>query len=215
MKRKAIAIAVGMAALVAAPLAQANSELELISGSATVTMTTGSPISYQGSVGGWNINVTTGLAGSSGLELNSVDATSTGTSVPLEILWSSSFSSPVSGTYTAGVGGTLMTGMNDSFTAYYGSSLFSTTGQLAPTLSFNATPFSGSDSGTIAGSATYLTEEAVLGGASAPNSLTSFDFTLTGMPPAVPDGASTLALLGCGVVGLAVFHRKSRKLRST
>jgi hypothetical protein len=214
MRKKLIAgVVVAAAALLIGPMARANSELELISGSTTVTLATGSPITYNGSVGGWDINVTTGtFVGTSGLELNSVDASSMGIGTPLEILWSSSFA-PASGTYVASVGGTMDVTMADSFSSYYGSTLFSTANPLTAPLIFTSNPFSGTDSGAISGSATYLTEMAILNGALIPGSETSFDFQLagTGTPP-VPDGGPTLILLGCAMGGLAVFRRKAPKV---
>jgi hypothetical protein len=201
-------ILVATAALAVTPLAHANSELELISGATTVTVTTGTPISYDGTIGSWNINVTTGtILGTSGLDLTSIDATTSGTSSPLEILWSSSFASSVSGNYAASVGGTMTGGLTDSFSSYYDSTLMGMSNPLTPALVFTANPFSGSDTGAITGTATYLTEEAILSGATIPGSQTSFDFQVT---PA-PDGGATIALLGCAMAGLTLVRSRTGK----
>ena len=99
-------VMVAAAALViSAPLAHANSELELISGATTVTVNGVSGVaSYNGAVGTWDINVTTGLAlGANNIDVNSVDATTTGTAASLEILWSADGYSKLGG-YTAQVG---------------------------------------------------------------------------------------------------------------
>jgi hypothetical protein len=195
--------------LVVAPLAHANSELELISGATTVSVTTGSPIQYIGTVGTWTLDVSTGtILGTSGLDLSSVNGSSTGTSVPLTIIWSSSFASSVTGGYAASVGGTLTSGITDTFTSYTSSTILGTTTPLTPAMVVSANPFSAATTGTVAGSATYLTEEAVISGATASGSQTSFDFQLLSN---VPDGGTTIALLGCAMAGLTLVRSKIGK----
>jgi len=210
MTTKITASLVAAATIALAPMAHANAELELISGATTVSVTAanvGSAYVYSGSVGGWSLSVSTGtFLGASGLDINSV-STSGGTSSPLEILWSSSFASPVSGNYLATVGGTLNGGLTVAFSSYVGSTILSTGTQLTPTITFSTSPYSGSSSGTASPSATYLTEEALISNGQTSGAQASFDFSVN----AVPDGGMTLALLGGSMAGLTLIRSKINK----
>jgi hypothetical protein len=206
----AASLMIATATLVVAPLAHATAELELISGASTVTVTTGvaGVYNYNGSVGSWNVNISTGTLLGNYMDLNSVDQTTAGTSTPLEILWSTSFAGPISGTFNAGVGGTLTSGMTVAFSSYYSSTLLGTTTQLTPTLTFTSTPYSGTTSGSISGTSTYVTEVAMLSGATAANSEASFDFDVS---TNVPDGGTTLVLLGGAMAGMTFIRSKINK----
>lgn len=204
------------AVVVSAPLAHATSELELISGAASTIITgVNGYASYNGSLGVWNINVTTGLAapadgipGAPNIDLNSTDATSTG-GTPLEILWSAGGYTSTGG-IVAGIGGTLGAGVSVTFTGYYGSTVLSTANAINATLSMN-TPgaFSGSDFGSVPNSATtpyFLTEVVTLN--SIGGSQSSFDANL-----AVPDGGATLMLLGSAMTAMTLVRSKLGKLK--
>jgi hypothetical protein len=189
-------IAAILIATLAAFVAHASSELELISGGITVTVTSGSSggYTYSGSVGAWSLNVATGsIVGSDGMDLTSLDATSSGTSSPLIILWSTSFASAVSGWCSAAVGGTLTTGVNFTVSSYYGSSLLSTANPLTAPVTFAGSPFSGNNLGMIAATATYLTQEVVISNATAAGSEVSFDFDLTPTTPPLLSAATSIA----------------------
>jgi hypothetical protein len=192
--------------------ATAQSELELISGSSSTTVGgpfNGNDYGLFASVGSWSLNFSTGaFSGTSGLELSSLNATTSGTSTPLEILWSSSFESDVSGTYMASASGTLTSGVAGSFSSYYGSTILTTANPLTAPLSGSTSPFGVGDSGTISGSATFLTEEVVLSGATNSNSQISFAFYLTAAPVPEP-GTFSLLSLG-GLAAITCFHRKRR-----
>jgi len=210
MKTKIIASAVVAAAalMVSSPLASANSELQIISGGVTNTVAgVGGVASYNGVVGNWDINVTTGIAGANSIDVNSVDKTTSGTSNPLEILWSADGFTKLGG-YDAQVGGTLSAGLTDSFSSYYDSTLLGTTHSLTAPLTFSTSPFAGTDSGSVSGSVPFvLTEEVYITGGTAAGSLTSFDYNLS----AVPDGGSAVILLGGAMTAMVLIRSKVGK----
>ncbi len=193
--------------------AHAQSELILSSGSSTISVTGNANglASYNGSVGGWSVDVSTGLAipsePSDTIDLNSVSLSVPGTADPLEILWSSTGYTP--GTYSASVGGTLSTGISDRFTSYYGGTVGNLTGAavLTASLAFSGNPFSGSASGVASGASPVLTQEVLISGGSLPFSESSFDFKVA--PVAVPE-SSSIGLLFAGAC-LAVTKLKRAK----
>jgi hypothetical protein len=202
--------------------AQAQSELILISGASVQTLSGGASgyASYNGSVGGWNVDVSTGLAGPSQpfdtIDLNSVSLSIGGTAAPLTILWSAA--GYTAGPYTASVGGTLSPGLTDQFTSYYGGAvgdpnISSDAPLLTGPLVFNTSPFSATANGFAAGGPPVLTEEVVISGGNAPFSETSFDYNVA---PAVPEPAAMGSLFGGACLasfGGACFV--SRKLKRT
>lgn len=203
--------------------ASAQSELVLISGASVETLSGGvsGEASYNGSVGGWNVDVSTGLAGPSQpfdtIDLNSVSLSIGGTAAPLEILWSAAGYAP--GSYTASVGGTLSAGISDQFTSYFGGSVGDQNialdaSLLTGPLTFNYNPFSSTASGIAAGGPSVLTEVVLISGGNAPFSETSFDYNVA--PTVVPEPADMGSLFGgacLASLGGACFV--SRKLKRT
>lgn len=212
MRAKLFASVVAAAALaISAPLAHANQMLTLISGSTTVTMPgVGGYANYSGAVGGWNVNVTTGLASpadggiSDSLDLNSIDSSVLGTPLPLLIDWDATgYSQP--GGYAAQIGGTLSAGISLTYATFYNGA-----NALTAPLTFSASPFAGSANGFVPfATATPfdLAQTIYITGATAPGSLTSFDANLT----AVPDGGSTLILLGGAITAMTLIRSKKSK----
>jgi len=202
--------------VMSAPQAQANSMLELISGGNTVTVAGVAGLaSYNGSVGAWNINVTTGTAapvlGPNSIDVNSVDSTTTGTVQTLTILWSAN---GITGAhnYTDTVGGTLSTGLTDVFSSYYDTTgtLDTTATALTAAITESSSPFAAtSNGGPTPGGPYALTEEVVISGATAANSITSFNDNLS----ALPDGGATLTLLGGAMTAMAMIRSKVGKLK--
>ena len=94
------------------------------------------------------------------------------------------------------------------FSSFYGSSLLSTANALTAALSYSSSPFSGTATGIVSGSSPFaLTEVVLISGATAANSQTSFDFMLS----TVPDGGSTLILLGSAMTALTMIRSRSGK----
>jgi hypothetical protein len=210
------ALAAAAVVLALAPSARAVPELELISGGQTVTIYQGQSndlsstpdvVTYFGSVGNFSINVTTGEeAGTAAdpiLDVNSIDIASAGAGGSLTILFSDTGFGPSAGGADASIGGTLAPGGSLTYSTYADSTdtLFGTDTPLTSQV-FTTTPFSGSSYAQLTESGPYaLTLDLNLtegGGAT-----TSFDASF-----AVPDGASTVALLGLVLVGIEALRRK-------
>ena len=165
-------------------------------------------ITFSGVVGNWDINVSTGIAsppfpGSTPtnphLDLNSVNHFSGGAGGVLTIVFTDDNLGPISSVLTQRTGGTLGI-VSDEFKALVngGSPITDTT--------FTTSAFSGTASGPVtAGTGSTLSIVAVLTASAA--ATTSFDTEVT---VGVPDAGMTLALLGSGLTGLALFAR-SRK----
>lgn len=194
-----------VAAIALTPSIYANS-LELVSGTSTVYGTALGPAEtiYVGAVGGWNITVTTGLiAGADSIDVNSTDLSSTGPAAPLYIYWSVPGTFPTGGSVTSEIGGT-SSGPGVSFSTYYGATPITS----SPT--YGAGAFSGTQTGiTGAGTYTYL-EEIIIGG-TATGANVSFDASLAVTPNPVPDGGTTLMLLGGAMTGLVAIRSKFGK----
>jgi hypothetical protein len=203
------AAVIAIAIVVSASQVRAQQELELISGSSSITINeTDGQATYFGSVGSWNVNSATGLAipteGPGTIDLLSVDLTSTGTPDSLTILWSGDGYTQT-GDFSATLGGTLSSGISAQFTSYYGG-LGSTVTPLPGLLSFNTPAFSGTRTGTATGPSPFaLTEEVVVTGGTAASSQISFDFNVETVPE-----PSTIALLLIGGSALAVRRHKGK-----
>jgi hypothetical protein len=210
-----IGVVIVATALILTPRAHAQAEIELISGGASTTMSGSTPLNFTASIGGWTVSIDTGTTLSPlGVDLSSIDISTTGTANSLEVLFSESFSS-VAGSYVAGAGGTLTSGLTDTFTSYYGTSLLTTANPLTAALVDTSASFSSSDTGVAPGG-TVLTEEALITGGTAVDSETSLSFSLTGTPAVtgtMPDGGTTLALLGVAMAGMTLVRSKVRKQR--
>jgi hypothetical protein len=211
--RIALGAALAVAAFILTPRAHAQAEIELISGGASTTLSGSTPLVFNTSIGGWTLTLNTGTTLSPlGIDLSSLDVSTTGTANSLEVLFSESFSS-VAGSYVAAAGGTLTSGLTDTFSSYYGTSLLTTANPLTAPLVETALSFSGTDTG-VAPAGTVLTEAALIPGGTAANSETSLSFSLSGTPAVtgtMPDGGTTLALLGCAMAGMTLVRSKVRK----
>jgi LPXTG-motif cell wall-anchored protein len=182
-------------------------------------------VTYIGTVpqaggGTWNINVTTGITkpaiGSPvvmQMDLNSVDATSAGGGT-LNIMFSEDNFGPGAGGFEAQIGGTLGGGAGSSLTydTYLdtANNLFGTSGATVShltSLSFNSSPFAGTDTASI-GPVAYpfsLTQAVTI--VHAGNGTTSFDASLQ----SVPEPSSALLLLGLllgGIGGVGLLKKK-------
>jgi hypothetical protein len=208
-------LAVGATASLIAPHASATAELTLNDGQGHTASVVASSCggtcvtaTFNGALGDWNINVTTGTAAPGQtpmIDLNSIDShNASGTASTLTIEWSNDTFSPATPGFQLNVGGVVGTGGTVTATLYGGTSdtLFDLSNKIGTTLSFSNPPaaFSGSENAflkTLSVSPYALTEVATITFGRA-YGLASFDFTAD----AIPEPASVL-LLG-GVILLAV-----------
>jgi hypothetical protein len=209
----------GVMLVASTPMAFASAELELISGVTTETGSIVSPgvYSYVGGVGSWSLDVTTavGAPASGTFTAPNIDvdtATALGGSAPLEIIFSQTGYSPtIPGNFLASLAG-IGTGIGSiTFNAYYSSSdvlgaettlltsIDQTSGFAAP--GFLSGAFGDLGSGTSPGS---FTLDITITPNGANPTLNTLDADLT----SVPDGATTMVLLGGAFSAIAVFRRK-------
>lgn len=151
-------------------------------------------VTFIGSLGVWNLNVTTGISSNfpSTLDLNSVDV-ATGAGVLTLTLSDAGFNSP--GNASSSIGGTTGLGNSVDFSTWSGSTGL-TTG------SFGGTSFSGDAASTAQFWGTYGLSEVVTITA-AGKGTTSFDAALS-----VPDSGMTALLLGLGLLVIAGVARR-------
>jgi hypothetical protein len=226
MKRKTLMTSAALAsALIACSTAvNANPMMELVSGGSSTVVTASSAtgkVTYDGAIGQWSINVTTGenvLGGSSlpDIDVNSVDTAPKGSFTPPLAgltIWYTSGGNFGSGPVVGSIGGTTTTSVSDY--QYLGSTAFSTTDLLTAlgpftaksgkTLAFSDSTLgnTGSTQGTY-----WLTEEIVIGGTrSKAGQSTSFDANTQ----VVPDGATTMTLLGSAFAGFGLLRPRFGK----
>lgn len=180
----------------------AGAVLTLSDGINSVTVNaTGGFASYNGSVGGWSINVTTGIAGGTStqpiLDLNSVDMYSGTGPGKLIITWTQDGLGPLLGTGVNEVGGTLLPGISGNFQMFVN-------GQSVSSQDFSSSPFAGTASADLGGATGTLGLQATLTATS--HGLISFDSQAC--VSSVPDGGTTIALLGFALVGVEGLRRR-------
>lgn len=210
MKTKTLmTLAVAGALVAGATAVKANPELELISGSTTVVVVQSSPVgyvTYDGPVGQWSINVTTGVnnfggPGNPQIDVSSLDE---GSGRPLHSLTIEYTAGGYThdGTVIGTIGGTTTTTVSDY--QYLGSSAFSTAQLLTAIGPLGPGAFDGTAYGNTGVTGAYwLTEKIVISGGSGGGALTSFDANSS-----VPDGGMTMVLLGSAFAGLGAMRSR-------
>jgi hypothetical protein len=157
--------------------------------------------SFNGGVGFWNVNVSTGIGGGTTsfptLDLNSIDNFLGGVvGNVLTINFTLTGLGPLSGGIFNGVGGTA-NGVSDVFQVLINGVPVTTS------VAYNTNPFSGAQQGSATGGfpSTVSIVATLTGGAN--GGLTSFDDNAS-----VPDGGTTVMLLGAAFSGLCLFRKK-------
>jgi hypothetical protein len=170
-------------------------------------------VTYSGALGGWNINVSTGVSKDASaptlLDLNTYNHHNAGTNSTLKLSLSDNFFTTFGSGMQLSVGGTLGSGGRMTVAAYGGSSntLFDTSHQLGSTLTFSSGPYTSVVDGITAGlrgpadpySLTILTTLTFGTVAGAGSSDAAID--------AVPEPAS-VALTGTLLLGMTAVLRK-------
>jgi len=228
MKKWNVLFALAAAAFVAAPRASATAELILSDGIAADTQTVagtctaaGCVASFNGAVGSWNINVTTGTSDLTGnqpiMDLNSIDHHNASSSPStLTLTWTATDFAPAQNGWALNIGGTI--GSNGTLTAslYGGTSnnQLDESQQLGSTLSFSNPPiaFSGGENAFLNGlsvSPYSLTEVATITfGKSAGQA--SFDYSVD----AIPEPAGVLLLGSAILFTVSMVRRKTGQKRA-
>ena len=196
--KKLLLVLAGVLALAALPLAHAVPTLKISDGSNTLTINdltyadlnpAAGAVTYSGAFGGFLINVMTGISSAGILTLDSVNISTGAAGGPLEISLSDNFSGPTYSEVTASIYGT-------------------TPGSVLYSVYANGNELFGPGSfGTTVGGFTLpanytLTQKVVIS--------PGLGVTNLYARVAVPDGGSTVALLGAALVGLAGLRRKFR-----
>jgi hypothetical protein len=213
--------AIGALAFIATPSASANAELILSDGNGHTATIAASGCgagcelaSFNGTLGDWNINVTTGTGapGQSPLmDLNSINHhNASGTATTLTMEWSFDGFTPAVPGFQLNIGGTV--GANGTVTAslFGGTSntLFDLSNQIGTTMSFTNPPisFSGVQNAFMTGLTTNpyaLTEVATISfGTSAGQA--SFDYSVD----AIPEPAGVLLLGSVMLLTVSLVRRR-------
>ncbi|MGO9527336.1 MAG: hypothetical protein ACLP0A_07175 [Verrucomicrobiia bacterium] len=198
-----------------------------ISESSTLNTASSVPgtVSWSGSLGVWNLNVSTGVSSGTGtspyFDLNSIDAIIPATSPGVSPAITPSYTlyvwfgdvglGPTSGNFLATIGGTTVGSVTyNTYADPTGNALFGQTLGLT-SQSFDTTPFSGSQSsGSELLPLPYSWSQEVIITQTG-SGATSFDATL-GVE--VPEGGMTLVLLGSSLIALWAFGRLHKSVRA-
>ncbi len=189
--------------------------LSLFDGFTTITVVDGGlndanpvpgAVTYNGAIGIWDINVSTGLTkpiiGSPSqpeMDLNSVDHSS-GAGTLVITFTDTGFTLPFGGV-TGAIGGTQNGGT--ATIRYETYQITGTSTNLMTSVgTLTTTPFAATGTGVLNGSANYSLSQVVTITHTAAGT-TSFDASLS-----VPDGGATVALLGLGLVAVEGIRRK-------
>jgi|SwirhisoilCB3_FD_contig_31_16750359_length_740_multi_9_in_0_out_0_1 hypothetical protein len=215
--------AVGLLALGTASRANAAATLMLsVSGGPSITIVDGGAgdtcaaincVTFNGPLGDWDINVSTGTSKTAAtpnlLDLNSVDHHTAGINDTLTIRFSDTGFIGTQAGFTLGVGGTQSAGGTVTFSAFDGVGLFDLAKQIGSTLTSNATVYSFTTSGGGPSANPYsLTEIATITfGANAGQA--SFDAQIT----AVPEPAGVALLGGLLLFTVGAIRRKVSRVR--
>jgi hypothetical protein len=178
-------------------------------------------VTWVGSLGVWNLNVSTGISSGTGtspsFDLSSVNASISGAAlnVPYTLyVWFGDINlGPTSGSFVAGIGGTTTGSVQyNTYADPFANSLFGTS------LGLTSSP---SLSGVFANStsspdenlpfAYSLSQEVIITQTGV--GITSFDATL-GVVGCVPEGGMTLVLLGSSLIALWAFGRTHKSVRA-
>jgi hypothetical protein len=222
MKAKILATVVMTVAavVVSAPKAQANAELELISGTTTVPILanplTGSAIGISISINGWTVITASGVtypgSGTPAAPLDDIGSLNIGGNgaAPLFVEFSSTgFTANTPAAALATISGTGASGLQGFYTTWYSGSdaLFAETTMLTGPEAFSAASPNGTATGTVLGATPFSLTQVIkiIKGDG------SLDDTLEVTGASIPDGGMTLIMLGGAITALGLVRSKNTK----
>jgi hypothetical protein len=222
---KVLLLVAGVFALPTLPLAHAVPTLQLTDGVTTMTIAdmsggdlnpTVGAVTFLGPVGSFSVNVTTGISkpvlGSAALpflDLNSINVSGPLANT-LTIRFSDDSFGPTPGSVTARIGGTTAGMLSYSTFADASNTLFGTSTLLTQQGPFGNGAFSGTSFANLGFLSPFsLTQEVVINHGASPGGLVSTSFNAE-LQAAVPDGGSTITLLGAVLVALESLRRRFR-----
>ena len=227
-KLKLLAVALGLLTVTSAAFAIPTQTLYITDGSgiSVIASTTTGLQTLTGSDGFWSVVVSTGtsyppLTGQGSVNAPVMDVSITATSLsgsganPLKVFWGSSDFGPTSGSFNALFSGHVVAGTGQTVTygTYYSTANnlpivgngLNGASTLTSLLTMSPSTYSGSASGgplTLASPYSIIQAVTINGGT--PGGSYSLDASLT----TVPDGGTTVMLLGAALSGLALLRRK-------
>jgi len=216
----------GLLLMASAPNAFAVVELKLTNGSTTIDVLDGSAldscaaadcVTYNGSVGNWNINVDTGLVSS---DPNSLDLSYSGKSAianagALMVVVSENGFTPQTTGFTFDVGGTssLRSGGSILFQAFGGNSntKFDMSNPVAPSMTFTGSPYSNTTVGSGLTTSPYSITIKQTVTCRDCRGLETGDATLTANASPVPEPAAVILLGSMLLLSMGAIRRKARR----
>jgi hypothetical protein len=187
--------------------------LDILDGAGLDSCGAANCVTYNGALGSWNVNVTTGTSKDAAtplvMDLNSLNHHNAGVSSVLAIALSDDGFTPALGALNFHIGGTLSSGGTLNAAAYGGTNntKFDTSNPIGSAFVFNSNSYSGSTGGSFVGSDPYAVTIMTTVTFGSGDGSVSYDAALD----PVPEPASVALLGGILLMTVAGIRRKMRR----